>query len=97
MGESSAQYWANKLVETNNPAYNVPGLLSSLWTPETSLKTASTLAGGFALRVLGPFSPRGLPNLVQRPRKYFRIDPPHHGKGWEADGLIPKWIRGKFQ
>ncbi len=85
-GEYAAQYWADRQVETGNPLYYVPGLLASLWTPETSNKTALTLAGGYMARVLGPFSPRGLPKYLQRLRKYIRLDPPHHGKGWHIDG-----------
>jgi uncharacterized protein RhaS with RHS repeats len=72
------------------------GFFSALWTRETSNATFVTLAGGYATRVLGPFSPRGLPRPIARVRRYVRLDPPHHGKGWELDGTVPKWIRSFF-
>ena len=53
-GDSAAQYWANKQVETGNYLYAIPGALASLWTPETSGSTAATLscaaAGSSAVR-----------------------------------------------
>lgn len=45
-GAQAAQYWADRQIETGNPLYSIPGLLASLWTPETSTETASTLCGG---------------------------------------------------
>jgi RHS repeat-associated protein len=42
-GDSAAQYWANKHVETGNGLYMIPGLLASLWTPNTAAETATTL------------------------------------------------------
>jgi RHS repeat-associated protein len=48
-GEAAAQYWADRLVETGNPLYWIPGSFASLWTPCTSDMTASTLGGAFGL------------------------------------------------
>jgi len=47
-GESAAMYWAGRHVQTGNPLYAVPGVMASLWTPDTALQTAFTLgtAGG---------------------------------------------------
>ncbi len=42
-GDSAAQYWANKHVETGNGLYMIPGLLASLWTPNTATETTTTL------------------------------------------------------
>lgn len=95
-GDSAAQYWADLAEQTGNPLYHIPGALAALWTPSTSDATALTLAGGYAARVLGPFSPRGVPGPLARIREYIRFDRPHHGKGWEFDGKIPKWIRDKL-
>jgi RHS repeat-associated protein len=47
--------------------------------------------GGFG-RLLGPFTTRGLPKGLQRLRKYVRFDRPHHGKGYELDGIIGKYL-----
>ncbi len=55
-GDSAAQHWADKQVQTGNPLYMVPGLLASLWTPSTSDTTAMTLA-------LGGMAGSGLANL----------------------------------
>lgn len=45
-GDSAAQYWANKQVETGNGLYMIPGLLASLWTPNTAAETTATLLSG---------------------------------------------------
>lgn len=52
-GDSAAQYWANRQVETGNPLYVLPGLAASLWTPDTATTTAITLGtvGGGAVGV----------------------------------------------
>jgi hypothetical protein len=42
-GDAAAQYWADKQVQTGNPLYAIPGLLASLWTPQTSDVTAALL------------------------------------------------------
>jgi len=47
-GDSAAQYWADKQVETGNPLYAIPGLFASLWTPCTSDKTFATLSIGYS-------------------------------------------------
>jgi len=95
-GDSAAQYWADLAVQRNNPLYHIPGALAALWTPCTSNATALTLAGGYVARIFGPFSPRGLPRALARLRRYIRFDPPHHGKGWGWDGLIPQWLRNRL-
>jgi RHS repeat-associated protein len=48
-GEDAAQYWADRLVETGNPLYWIPGSFASLWTPCTSDETALTLLGASGL------------------------------------------------
>ncbi|SRR5947207_5240921 len=95
-GDAAAQYWADKAIETGNPLYNIPGGIAALWTPCTSDATAATLLVGYAARVFGPFSPRGVPRPLARLRQYIRFDSPHHGKGWEFDGTIPKWLKDFF-
>jgi hypothetical protein len=47
-GERAAQHWADLHVKTGNPLYAVPGILASLWTPDTAVATATTLLGGGA-------------------------------------------------
>ncbi|MDO4705749.1 MAG: RHS repeat-associated core domain-containing protein [Comamonadaceae bacterium] len=42
-GDAAAQYWADLHMQTGNPLYAIPGLLASLWTPQTSDATAATL------------------------------------------------------
>jgi RHS repeat-associated protein len=57
-GESAAQYWAEMEVATGNGWYMIPGVLASMWTPDTAVATAFTLGtagGGGALgRAAGP-------------------------------------------
>ena len=65
-GDAAAQYWADKAIETGNPLYNFPGAIAALWTPCTSDATAATLFVGYAARVFGPFSPRGVPRPLAR-------------------------------
>ena len=99
-GEKSAQWYADKYNEsglTGKIGYGAGGLLASLWTPDTSNYTALTLGSGYALRIFGPFSTRGLskPSLyIAKLRRYFRFDSPTHGKSWEFDGDIIKFLRG---
>ena len=45
-GDSAAQYYAGMHISTGNPLWAVPGLLASLWTPDTAASTALTLVGG---------------------------------------------------
>ncbi len=45
-GESAAQYWADRAVQTGNPLYHVAGALAALWTPDTSDATTATLVCG---------------------------------------------------
>ncbi|MDQ3525876.1 MAG: hypothetical protein M3451_12605, partial [Chloroflexota bacterium] len=52
-GDSAAQYWAGKHVESGNPLYAAAGMLASLWTPDTALETTITLGGGAIGRPLG--------------------------------------------
>jgi hypothetical protein len=95
-GDEAAQYWADLAVETGNPFYNIPGAFAALWTPATSDRTAATLLTAYGVRVFGPFSTRGVPGCLAKYRQYLRFDSPHHGKGWEFDGTIPKWMRSLF-
>jgi RHS repeat-associated protein len=98
-GEEATQYWAGIALDPNRSwleraGAELAGHFSSLWTPETSDWTALTLTGSYAVRVLGPFPPPKWPPYVGRIRKYLRFDRPHHGKPWQWDGSIPKWLRG---
>lgn len=45
-GENAALYWAQLHVETGNPLYAIPGVMASLWTPDTAVTTGVTLLGG---------------------------------------------------
>ena len=98
-GESAAEYWAHQSINENNPvlafAYDFAGVLASAWTPSTSDWTAGALAGGYLWRVIGPYTTRGLPPVIQRIRQVVRYDRSHHGKppGW--DGALPKWFKNK--
>lgn len=58
----------------------------------TSVVTSAAVGGalGGAGRILGPFSPKGLPKGLGRIRQFLRFDPPHHGKWWHLDGIIGK-------
>jgi RHS repeat-associated protein len=101
-GEDAALYWAERSIDPNNAWHETAfattmGLFASLWTPCTSDRTALTLAGGYLARVFGPFSPRGVPRPLARMRQYIRFDPPHHGKGWQFDGKIPRYLRNRFE
>jgi RHS repeat-associated protein len=97
-GEEATQYWVGIALDPNRSWLEragavLAGHVSSLWTPETSDRTALTLAGSYAVRVIGPFKPPKWPPYVGRIRKYIRFDRPQHGKPWEWDGVIPKWLR----
>jgi hypothetical protein len=52
-GDSAAQYWADLHVKTGNPLYAAPGVLASLWTPDTAMSTAITLGTAGAGSALG--------------------------------------------
>jgi RHS repeat-associated protein len=58
-GDSAAQYWADKQVQTGNWLYAIPGSLAALWTPCTSNKTFGTLLFGYA----AGWAPTVLPNF----------------------------------
>ena len=96
-GEYAVYYWINESENSCSSSYKMyatfMGHLASLWTNETSDETLLTLIAGYEARVLGPFSQKGVPKIIQRQRKYLRFDPPQHRKGWEFDGVIPKAIR----
>lgn len=92
-GASAAQYWADKAVQSGNPAYHIPGAMASLWTPDTSDATACTLTGAYGARVFGPFTTRGVPRFLAKYRQYVRLDSPHHNKGWEFDGSLVQTLR----
>jgi len=95
-GDSAAQYWADRANQTGNPLYHIPGALASLWTNCTSDETALTLGSGLFARIIGPFGSRGMRGPLGQMRRLIRFDRPHHGKGWQFDGKIPNWIRGKW-
>jgi len=42
-GDSAAQYWADKQVQTGNWLYAIPGAFAALWTPSTSDITTAAL------------------------------------------------------
>ena len=44
IGEEATDFWSKKFMETNNWLYTVPGGFAALWTPETWIGTATTLA-----------------------------------------------------
>jgi RHS repeat-associated protein len=52
-GEAAAQYWADKADKTGNPLYNIPGAVASLWTRDTSNKTAIVLTAAYLVRNAG--------------------------------------------
>jgi RHS repeat-associated protein len=66
----------------------VGGFFAALWTPETASKTLETLLIGYSAEAYRPTFNKGLPRSVLRSRQTFRVDRPHHGKGWEIDGTI---------
>jgi RHS repeat-associated protein len=68
------------------------GFFAALWTPCTSDKTLAAMMSAYGARAFGPFPTRGIPRWMQRGRRYFRFDPPHHGKGYHFDGDWVRWI-----
>jgi len=52
-GSDSAQYWADKALNSGNPFYHILGALAALWTPDTSEKTIGVLFLGYGLREAG--------------------------------------------
>jgi len=101
-GQTALDFYVDILNDPNAGALEkgaawAGGFFAALWTPCTSNQTALTLAGGYAGRVIGTFSPRGLFPKIGRIRQYLRFDPPHHGKGWHLDGSIPNTIRNTIR
>ncbi|WP_223879378.1 SpvB/TcaC N-terminal domain-containing protein [Chitinimonas arctica] len=45
-GDSAAQWYADKYLETGSPLYYAGGVVASLWTPDTAAETTINLAGG---------------------------------------------------
>ncbi len=83
--EESLLYWIERCDRTGNNIC-IMGHLAALGQKDTVIPTAITLAGGYIVRVIGPFTTRGVPRKLQRIRRFIRFDPPHHGKGWHWDG-----------
>jgi RHS repeat-associated protein len=96
LGDEAAMYWAERVNSTTafgDPIARGGLFLSVLWTPDTAVQTASTLAGGYLGRVFGPFTTRGAPGFLARFREYIRYDRAHHFKPPGFDGKIPNAIR----
>jgi RHS repeat-associated protein len=75
-GEAAAQYWADRLNETGNPLYWIPGSVASLWTPNTSDETALTLLGAY-----------GISRYLARPFwQYFPADRAEYSSTWLTRG-----------
>ena len=102
LGDEALDYYAGILADSCSSTGQkvgaaVGGFFAALWTSETWNATATTLAGTYLVRLFGPFTTRGLPSGLQRLRQSIRFDRPTHGRGWEFDGTIPRWIRSWFQ
>jgi RHS repeat-associated protein len=82
-GDSAAQYWANLQVSTGNNFYAVPGVLASLWTPDTAVETLFTLGsagGGSALsQAAGPL------------KQWLRVGPSYSRAGQFEVELSVRW------
>ncbi len=81
-GESATQYWADKQVETGNPMYAVPGLLSALWTRDTSDYTVIVLSAGRYRPSLSSWS-----QWIKNPLKYERGSKTVSTEIWNELGL----------
>jgi RHS repeat-associated protein len=112
-GEDATQYYADKYNNADTwyekTGWGVAGCFAALWTPDTYLKTAGTLAAGYsvagwAARTGGPAA---IPNLSfgsqgnnyfrvmdTANRLGFRIDKAHVGHA--AKNIINKFIQSKF-
>ena len=89
MGEESAEWYADRYIETNNPAYIAGGLGASLWTPGTAIQTAATLATGWAV---AGWAARTGPWLGT-----MGIHDPHHGLGQHFEIIIRGSDGGNFK
>jgi len=82
-GDGAAEYWAARHVGTGNPLYAVPGLLASLWTPDTAASTAFTLgtAGGASVlrQAAGPL------------KQWIRLGPSYSRAGGFSVELSIRW------
>ncbi|MRR59447.1 MAG: hypothetical protein EG824_14755 [Deltaproteobacteria bacterium] len=82
-GATAAQSYADLYVQTGNPLYVAPGILASMWTPDTALGTAATLytAGGLnALsQAAGPI------------KQWIRIGPSFSVNGQFDVGMSIRW------
>lgn len=82
-GDSAAQYWADRQVQTGNPLYAVPGALASLWTPDTAVSTAFTLAtaggGGLLGEAAGPL------------KQWIRFGPSYSRAGGFSVDMSIRW------
>jgi RHS repeat-associated protein len=92
--EEATEFWASMSIAAGKVgatdlqgSSEVMGHLAALWTPENQWATVGTLLSAYGARVIGPFSPKGLPPGVGRVRGLIRFDPPHHNKlGFHWDG-----------
>lgn len=74
-GEDSAQWYADRYVATGNPAWYAGGLAASLWTSDTYLQTASTLAIAQAVgSYLGRVGAGQATQMALAPRHIFLDD-----------------------
>ena len=90
-GEEAVNFYASGYNETGNPLYLAGGLFASLWTKDTWMGTAGSLAGAGVAQVgLVYFGIEEtiltggvVYRIVSRTLKAgFRVDPGHHGKPW---------------
>lgn len=82
-GDSAAQYWADMQVSTGNSLYAIPGMLASLWTPDTAVGTAFTLGtaggGGAFMQAAGPL------------KQWVRIGPSYSKVGQFQVDMSIRW------
>jgi RHS repeat-associated protein len=95
-GANAAQYWANLQVETGNPLYAFPGVLASMWTPDTAMYTVSTLlsagayagyARGFEISIGKNFRLAPFGNRTGHPTGRF---PHYHRRVFQKPGKVEK-------
>jgi RHS repeat-associated protein len=100
-GQEALQFYQDIWTNPQSSAFAktgalVGGLFAALWTPETATKTTETLLIGYSAQAYGPNPPKTTARPVLRSRETFRIDAPHHGKGWHLDGTVTgSGVRGK--
>ncbi|HJQ23988.1 MAG TPA: RHS repeat-associated core domain-containing protein [Blastocatellia bacterium] len=100
LGDTATQYWAQRYVETGQWGYVVPGLFSSLWTPQTWKQTALVLATPAISKLVGDaLLSKGLQPLARREPFHLGLGDyihygvdiergPHIGIGWERRAFL---------